>query len=449
MDHYPTSLVEAANAVRAGRLTPVQLTREALARVERFAGLNAIAHVDAKRALEEAERLARDAAHGRFAGPLHGIPLTVKDLYNVRGMPTRCGARATMPAITPDEAPAVARLRAAGAVILAKTNMVEIALGTTGENVWTGDVCNPHDPSRMSGGSSSGSAVATAVGIGFGSLGSDTAGSIRIPAAWCGVAGFKPTFGRVPLDGALALCWSCDHAGPLAPRVVDCAVMYGVLSGDPHPIASGGAGEFRLGVPRRYLEGALGAGVRAAFDTLLACARDAGATLVDVEPVYVEHGVAAFVPLRAESAIVHRAAIEAEPERFSPFVRAELERGMRVTAVDYLDGLRMQRLVRDGMSECLKTVDAMVLPTVPVPAPPRGNTEVELESGAVPQRTAVLHLTRPFALAGVPTVSVPFARVDGLPIGLQVVTDLGRDHRALEVAAWIEELCGEDSRVAE
>ncbi|HQV68609.1 MAG TPA: amidase [Thermoflexales bacterium] len=435
MTIQPTTLLDAARAVQNGTATPTSLVEQALANAQTRADLNAIAALN-ENAPREAEDMTREAQEGAWRGPLHGIPITIKDLFNVRGLPTKCGAKASMPTLLPDEAEAVQRLRGAGAIVLAKTNMVEIALGTTGENPWTGDVKNPHDPARMSGGSSSGSAAAVAAGIGLGSLGTDTAGSIRIPAAWCGVVGFKPTYGRVPLAGALDLCWSCDHAGPITKTVADARLMFEVLADAPAQTAQ--VRGPRLGVPRAYLAGALSAGVRAAFEDFLRRAKAAGATLVEIQPEYIEHGVAAFVPLRAESSFTHRRAIETEPENFSPFVRAELERGLRVTAQDYLQGLQLQKLVRDGMRDCLKNVDAIVMPAVPCVAPLRGATETELESGVAPLRGAVLHLSRPFALAGLPTVSLPFAQVDGLPVGLQIACDLNADHAALNIAEWAE-----------
>lgn len=435
MTNPTPTLLDAARAVRNGTATPTSLVAQALANAQTRADLNAIAALN-ENALSEAEHMTREAREGAWRGPLHGLPITVKDLFNVRGLPTKCGAKASMPALLPDEAEAVRHLRGAGAIVLAKTNMVEIALGTTGENPWTGDVKNPHDPARMSGGSSSGSAAAVAAGIGLGSLGTDTAGSIRIPAAWCGVVGFKPTYGRVPLAGALDLCWSCDHAGPITQTVSDARLMFEVLA--DAPAGERRAGAPRLGVPRAYLAGALSAGVHAAFEDFLRRAQAAGATLIEVRPEHVEHGVAAFVPLRAESSFTHRKTIEAEPENFSPFVRAELERGLRVTAQEYLHGLHLQKLVRDGMRDCLKDVDAIVMPAVPCVAPLRGATETELESGVAPLRGAVLHLSRPFALAGLPTVSLPFAQVDGLPVGVQIACDLNADHAALDIAAWAE-----------
>lgn len=435
MTSHPTTLVDAADAARSGAVTPLELVERALANAREHAGLNAIAAMN-ENALRDAEQKMSQPREGA----LFGVPITVKDLFNARGLPTKCGAKASMPRLVPDEAVAVSRLRAAGAIILAKTNMVEIALGTTGENPHTGDVKNPHDPARMSGGSSSGSAAAVAAGIGLGSLGTDTAGSIRIPAAWCGVVGFKPTYGRVPLAGALDLCWSCDHAGPITKTARDARAMFDVLAQTDPRKPRPRVGALRLGVPRAYLEGALSARARAAFEEFLLRAQAAGATLVDVNPEHIEHGVNAFVPLRAESSFTHQVALANEPENFSPFVRAELERGLRVTAQEYLHGLHLQKLVRDGMRACFTRVDALVMPSVPCVAPLRGATETELESGVKPLRGAVLHLSRPFALAGIPTVSLPFARVDGLPLGMQIACDLNDDHAALDIAEWAEAL---------
>ncbi|MGE0803834.1 MAG: amidase, partial [Lautropia sp.] len=204
---------------------------------------------------------------GGAAAPLLGVFVSVKDLFQLRGAPIAAGTRARLPPLAEQSAVAE-RLEAAGAIVFAKANMHEIALGATGENGWTGDVCNPYDPARQAGGSSSGSAVAVACGIGAASIGSDTGGSVRIPAAFCGVVGFKPTFGAIPLDGALPLSWTCDHAGPITRCVDDAALLFDVLAGRGTGYgggpadAVGGNRRPRLGVPRRWLEGRLAPAVR-------------------------------------------------------------------------------------------------------------------------------------------------------------------------------------------
>ena len=199
------------------------------ARAQTHADLNPFAWVDWERAAAQADAAQAEAkalgVSALAARALQGVFVSVKDLFNLDGAPTHAGSRAALPDLGGQSA-VVNRLRAAGAIVFAKTNMHEIALGATGENRWTGDVKNPHDPARQAGGSSSGSGVAVACGIGSASIGSDTGGSVRIPAAFCGVVGFKPTYGAIPLDGALGLSWTCDHAGPLANSVDDAAIVY-------------------------------------------------------------------------------------------------------------------------------------------------------------------------------------------------------------------------------
>ena len=436
-----TALISAlAAAVRKGRASPVTLVEQALAQIERHQDLNAIAFVNPASALAEAQVLEHEARAGQLRGPLHGLPITVKDLFNVRGMPLRAGTRAPLPDIAPDEATAVARLRRAGAVIVAKTNLQEIALGLTGENPWTGDVKNPHDPSRQAGGSSSGSAVAVAVGIGFGSLGSDTAGSIRLPASFCGVVGFKPSYGAIPMDGALPLIPGCDHAGPLARTVADVAALFAILSGAPgdawaHPAQL--SRPPRLAVPSAYLQGALTSQVRAAFTLLIERLR---LTDVAIDEVALDIGdpLVGFAPLRAESLMIHRCALSQWPELFSPTVRDALMRGHDFSALQYLEAREYQRALRRALHRALEGVDALVMPAAPCVAPPRGSTEIVLESGPANLRSAILRLTLPAALAGLPALALPFAWIDGLPAGLQIIAPFGADQQALAVGAWIE-----------
>ncbi|MFN4292677.1 MAG: amidase [Thermoflexales bacterium] len=441
----PSTLVAAAAAVRAGACSPVALVEDALARVARFQDLNTIAFLDADRALSEARVLEREARDGRIRGSLHGVPITVKDLFNARDMPTKAGTNAPLPPIAPDEAVAVAKLRAAGAIILAKTNMQEIALGLNGENPWTGDVKNPHDPARQAGGSSSGSAAATAVGIGYGSLGSDTAGSIRLPASFCGVVGFKPSFGAVSLEGALALIPSCDHAGPITRTVADAAAMFAALSDRgslPPSLGDFGNGAPRFVVPRAYLAGALTPDVRAAFEAFIARLQAAGASVADVT-LDIGNAGEAFLPLRAESVMVHRRALEAQPEAFAPDVREALMRGYAFSAVQYLEAKQRQGEMRAALYRAMQDADALLMPAAPCVAPPRGTVAINLESGAKNLRQAILHLTAPAAFAGAPALSLPFAQCDGLPVGVQVITPFGKDELALHVGAWIERILEE------
>ncbi len=435
--NLPT-LVETSRALRRGETSATTLVRAALEQADRFRHLNVLAFLDVDCALAEARARDEEARQGRWRGPLHGLPLTVKDLFNVRGMPTRAGTSAPLPPIIPDEAPAVTRLREAGAIILAKTHMHEIALGLTGENPWTGDVRNPHDPARQAGGSSSGSAVAVAVGIGFASLGSDTAGSIRVPAAYCGVVGFKPSYGRISLDGALPLVPSCDHAGPLARTVEDAALVFDVLAGahtlDALEVLSSPP---RLAVPSAYLAGRLTTAMRCAFTALLDALRQQGAQVQEVE-LAIGDVAQQFAPLRAESVMVHRHVLESQPEAFSEPVRAALLRGYEFSAVQYLAARQAQAEVRRALHAAMVEADALLMPAAPGVAPLLGTREIALESGLCELRAAIVSLSLPAAFAGLPAVSVPFARWQGMPLGVQVIAPFGADDVALRCAAWIE-----------
>lgn len=403
---------------------------------------NAFAHIDAAGARRSAEALELVAVPER--GPLHGVPLTVKDLFSVAGLPTRAGTRAALPPLGA-ESVLVARLRAAGAVIVGKTNMHEVALGLTGENPWTGPVRNPHDPDRMAGGSSSGSAAAVAAGVGLGSLGTDTAGSLRLPASFCGVVAFKPTHGVLPLQGALPLSANLDHAGPLARTVGDARALFTVLAGAPPPGADTVDPRRRpptLGVPSSFLEGRLAPGAADVFTALLATLREAGARIVDIEVSGLDAAPRIQTPVGWPQAYrVHRAALEAEPDSFSPPVRAALELGRRITAAEHLQALEDRAQLAAGLAECFRRdhLDALMVPAAPFEAPKLGTSEVTLPAGRMPFRDAVLPLLAPFSLTGLPTVSLPMGRIGGLPVNVQLVGPRGADDTTLDIAEWVEQ----------
>lgn len=466
------NLAVIAAAIAEQTLRSQQLLEAAQAQAERCADLNALAYVDWAAALEQARQLDAEAAAGRRRGPLHGIPISIKDLYVVRGMPTRAGTRAPLPALLPadtdggaggetaahespsgsaaphggagrDEAELAARLREAGALLFAKANMHEIALGATGENLWTGDVKNPFDPARQSGGSSSGSGVAVATGIGLASIGSDTGGSVRIPAAFCGVVGFKPGYGAIPLDGALPLSWTCDHAGPLANSVADCALLFEVMA--RRRAAHGSvARRPRLHVPAAWLEGRLQPVVRDAFVRLLARLATHGVELGQAAPPSLPRAFEAYTPIaRAEAAYVHRAALAGDASGFSELVLPALRAGEQLTALDYLDAMKRRAVLSAELDAALADCDALILPTSAILPPPRGQVDVQVEGGRLTVREAVLGQTLPFSLCGLPTLSIPVGLVEGLPFGLQVVGRRDGDASLLALGGWIEEKVGE------
>ena len=434
------SIRELVGAIAAGSTSALALIEQARERARASQHLNPIAYVDWDRAREQAR--ASDAAlrRGEPRGPLHGIPVSIKDLYVVDDMPTRAGTAATLPELGAHEGSAVSRLRSAGAILFAKTNMHEIALGATGENPFTGDVCNPVRPLHQSGGSSSGAAVCVATGIGVAALGSDTGGSIRIPAAFCGVTGFKPSFGAIPLDGALNLSWTCDHAGPLARSVADCALLYEVMS---QRNASHGrvARHPRLGVPAHWLRGRLHPQVREQFEATLAALRAAGAEIEEVSVPLLSSAWPSYTPLvRAEAAWVHRAALAAGGSGFSEAVLAPLSAGQKVGAAEYIAALAARAALAGQLAAVLSGIDALILPTSPVPAPLRGQAEVTVEGGTLSVREAVLGQTLPFSFCGLPALSLPFAELAGLPLGLQLVGRADGDAALLALGTWVEQL---------
>jgi aspartyl-tRNA(Asn)/glutamyl-tRNA(Gln) amidotransferase subunit A len=370
--------------------------------------------------------------------PVTGLLVGVKDLFNVEGMPTHAGTKAALPALGTGESPLVADLKRGGAIILGKTNMHEIALGATGENLHTGDVKNPIDPARQSGGSSSGSAVAVATGQCDVALGSDTGGSVRIPAAFCGIVGFKPSYGVLSLEGALYLSKTCDHAGILASTVKQCATVFQYLAS---PKAAGALGRKpKFAVPDDWLSGRLSEGVRDVFNGVLGKL----STLLEVDSVPTPNLHRAWechTPIvRAEGAHVHKSVLldpEAPGHGFSAMVLPALQAGLQVSAQDYLAAREVRAEVRAELDRLLSDYDALILPTSPVVAPLRGQTEVEVEGGIMTVREAVLGQTLPFSMCGLPTISIPMGMLAGLPVGLQIVCARGNDSMLLAFADWL------------
>jgi aspartyl-tRNA(Asn)/glutamyl-tRNA(Gln) amidotransferase subunit A len=453
------TLAGLAAAIRERKLSAVEAATECLARIRRLDGrLRAFITVDADGALATARALDAEAAAGRWRGPLHGVPLAYKDLCFIRGLPTSCGTR------TPDyffgerDCTAVARLRAAGAVTLGKLNMTELATGPFGDNAHHGHAQNPWRAGHVTGGSSSGSGVAVAAGLALGALGSDTGGSIRLPAACCGIVGLKPTYGRVSRAGVMPLSWSNDHVGPMAWTVRDAALMLGVIAGrDPldqtssrRPVPDyaaaldGGVAGLRIAVPENFFFAGVDAGMAAAVRQALRVLEGLGARVQEIhvpDPEMI--GDVTGIVSRCESAAVHVRLARERPEELQPVVRARLELGFRIPAYDYLQALRLRaRLTRGFIREVFADADVLVAPVVPEPAP----TLAHATEGA-PDVLAARHgrfsrLTRPFNGLGLPAVSLPCGVTpEGLPLALQIVgrpfdeATVLRAGRAYEAAA--------------
>lgn len=424
---------------RAGQPFAVELLAQTEQRARAAADLNPLAWTDWAAARQAAERVDQAILAGRPQPALAGVPISIKDLYSVQGTEMKAGTRAKLPDSGQGDAAAVQRLRAAGAIIFGKTNLHEVALGATGENAWTGDVKNPFDPRRQSGGSSSGAGVCVARGIGLAGLGSDTGGSIRIPANFCGVVGFKPSFGAVPLAGALHLSWTCDHGGPLTRSVADARSVFEVLSQRRCDHVRAPAAP-RFAVPAQWLRPRLSAEVAACFEMTLQTLRRAGASVTEVDTPQLPKAWLCYTPIvRAEAAFVHRACLAQGGEGFSEAVLAPLRLGEKITAVEYLSAMQLRAEVAAELQTIARDYDAIILPTSAVLPPLRGQTEVNTMAGVTSVREAVLGQTLAFNLAGLPTLTLPMGNHEGLPIGLQVAGELDADARLLAIGEWLEQ----------
>ncbi|WP_404952774.1 amidase [Streptomyces sp. 147326] len=439
MQPYELSLTAAAAAVRTRQLSPVELVDSVLERIERVESrLQAYVGVRAEHARKAAREAAHDIAAGRHRGPLHGVPMGLKDLIDVAGTPTSAGSRVRAGHRAQTDSTVAARLTAAGAVLLGKTHTHEFAYGLT-----TPQTHNARDPDRVAGGSSGGSAVAVASGSATFALGTDTGGSIRVPAALNGVVGLKPTYGLVPRHGVTSLSWSLDHVGPITRTVQDAALVLSALAGhdprDPASLATpavdyrpaGGASlaGLRIGVPRTYyfdhVDPEVEAAVRRAINDLQAL----GARLVDVEIPMTRYVRATQWGLMVpEATAYHEDTLRTVPELYQADVRVLLEAGALMPAVDYLRAQRSRTLMRQEWGRMLEQVDVIAAPAVPATAVRAGQETITWADGTVEGvPDAYVRLSSPANITGVPSLSVPVGHdAAGLPIGMQL---LGRPLR--------------------
>ena len=442
----PTDTVTtAAAALRRGEITSAELVERSLEAIDvHNARTNAFIRVETASAREQARALDLELKRGTDRGPLHGIPISLKDLIDVAGSPTTAASKALFDRVAERDAEIVTRLRRAGAVFLGKTNLHEVALGTTSEDSAFGPVRHPADPSRVAGGSSGGTAVAVATGMGLASIGSDTGGSIRIPAACCGVVGLKPTFADVPTDGVIPLSTSLDHVGPLTRTVEDAALVWGILTGRT-PVRPNvpGPRELRLKRLTGYFQTPLAPEVRAAFDRAVSQLSAAGITVVDSELPGTSKIVTTYVNIvLPEGAWWHKDLLDTRGDAYSPTVRNRLESGRAISAVDYLEARATQAAFSRIVEEALAGCDALVLPTLPIVAPALGAADIVIDPAdpsTMPVRAAMLKHTQPFNLSGHPAISLPVATT-GLPVGLQLVGRLNETSRLLEIAAACESI---------
>lgn len=404
--------------------------------------LNAYLHLDLEGARAAAAEVDAIEAAGASPGPLAGMPICVKDIVDVAAMPTTAGGAGWVR--HPDEdATVVARLRAAGAVVVGKGNTNEFACGIDGRNPHKGDCRNPWDPARLSGGSSSGPAAAVAAGMAAGAIGSDTSGSIRVPAALCGVVGIRPTRGLVPADGVVPLAWSLDAVGPLAPDVASAALLLDVLAGrppapPPRPEVAG----LRLGVATA-LTGIAEEPVAEAIDAAAAGLRAAGAAVLDCDLPDLERATGIHRIVQAcEVAAAHAPWFARQRDRYAPEVRARIEAGYGLGAESYLRAQRHRRLFTRAFAAAVDGLDAVLAPASPVLAPPLEAEEVIVGGRRRSVRAALISCAAPLSQLDCPMVVVPAGVREGLPVGLQVIGRPGAESLLLRVAAAVESKVG-------
>jgi len=421
------SIARLAPQVEAGQLSVERLVSETLERIARVnPAINAFITVASESALADARRLDVERAQGRYRGPLHGMPITVKDLIDVEGLPTTAASRVRRNHVARRDAALVTRLRAAGAIVIGKTNLHEFAYGTTSEDSAYGAVRNPLDTTRSAGGSSGGSAAAIAAGLCAGSVGTDTGGSIRIPSAACGTSGLKPTFDELPCDGVVPLSQSLDHVGPMAGDVASVWMLYEAMAGGTGGVGTKSAatlGSLRVGIPRRYFLDLLDDDVRARFEEMLERLRRAGTRTSDVEVPHADTIATVYLHIQLpESSAYHAVTLEREPESYTPPVRVRLEMGRYVLAEDHARAQRGGEVLRREVDAALRDVDALALPTLPIPAPTIGQATARLGTAELPVRAVMLRLTQLFNITGHPAISLPCGQTPArLPVGLQLV----------------------------
>ncbi|OLC83350.1 MAG: hypothetical protein AUH66_02825 [Acidobacteria bacterium 13_1_40CM_4_57_6] len=462
------SIDEIGKLFRKRELSPVELTKLILARIERLnPKLNAYITVTAELALAQAKKAESElfAPRGRKGqrdrGPLHGIPISLKDNIYTEGVRTTAGSKILKDFIPQHDAKVAIQLKEAGAIILGKTNMHEFAYGVTSNNPHYGPVHNPWDLARISGGSSGGSAAAVAAGLCYGSIGTDTGGSIRIPASLCGIAGLKPTFGRVSVKDVIPLSPHLDCVGPLARNIADAAIMLDPIfvrgKGEPSlqsAAKSSPRRQLRLGLPKGFFADVLSPEVEFVFEQALRLLRKSNMGLREVSiPLLFETEDAGNQIAWAEAAHYHQQSgcFPARAGDYGEDVRTRLEMGAKVSATAYLRAMEVRNSFIEHFHAAMASanVDALVVPTTPITAPKIGEETTLVSGDQHPTRALLLRLNRPANLAGLPAVSVPCGFTpEGLPVGLQLIGAVTDEHLLLQIAKVFELACARQPRPA-
>ncbi|MBI3744275.1 MAG: hypothetical protein HY261_08340 [Chloroflexi bacterium] len=424
------TLADAARLVRARKVSPVELTCAVLARIEATQSkTNAFIAVMGDEALGQAKKAERAIARGNYLGSLHGIPVSVKDIYDMSGYLTTCGSRVLHDNMAKRDATAVTRLKQAGAVIVGKNNMTEFAVELPSPVY--GSARNPWDTERSPGLSSSGSGAAVTAGASFASLGTDTGGSIRLPAAFCGCAGIKPTYGRVSRHGVFPLSWSLDHAGPLARTVRDCAIVLETIAGlDDHDATSSERAVpnyqralkrdlrgVKVGLPKEHFFDLIDTEIGPVVQKAIAVLRELGAKVREVSiPGAAKTGQAVGGIIRVEQAAAHEKWLRTRGDLYGGTLGDRLRAAALVPAVAYLEAQRLRQVITDDFNAAVREVDVLVTPSTPI----LPYKITEQPKGGAGEGTAIARFTMPYDLTGMPAISIPCGFAKGLPVGLQI-----------------------------
>lgn len=425
------SVAEAGRLIRRRELSPVELTQACLQRIERLDGrINAFITVTGEQAIAAARQAEAEIAGGSHRGPLHGIPVGLKDIFGVANVRMTGGSKILAENVATEDSVATTRLKAAGAVFLGKLNLHEFAFGATGINPHYGPARNPWDAERITGGSSSGSGAAVAGGECPAALGTDTGGSIRIPASLCGIVGLKPTYGRVSKRGVLPLSWSLDHVGPMTRTVADAAIVLQAIAGydegdgssvdepvpDYNAAPNGGLRGLRVGVPREFFFENVDPEVEKSVQSAIGVLGELGAIVTEVEvPLIAEIPGALTAMMLPEALAYHQKWMAERPDDYGDDVRYRLELGSGYLAVHYVQAQRLRGIaVEAWRQDVFSKVDLIATPTTPVTARP-------ISEGDLQVTFSLIRFTNLFNFLGLPAISLPCGfSTEGLPIGLQL-----------------------------
>jgi len=431
------SIAEVAEKVRQREISPVELVRECLEAIDRLnPTLNAFITVTAESALAEAKKAEQEIQSGKWRGPLHGIPIGLKDLIDTAGTRTTAASAVFRDRIPAEDADVVKKLKAAGAVFIGKQNLHEFAYGGSSLISHFGPVRNPVNPDFIAGGSSGGSAAAVASGMCYAAIGSDTAGSIREPAAICGIVGLKPSYGLVSTRGIVPLSQSLDHAGPITRSVEDTAIVLDAIGREKYSQnLKSGIHDFVIGVPRKYFYEDLDTEIASAIEKAIQCLAGLAQSVREVEcPVEQDRTV-----FNAESRAYHRDKTASSAELYDPETLRRLNTGDPISDADYQNALAGLRRIREKISGTFTGVDILVTPTVPI-SPPRISDLLADISKLRPAEILLLRNTRPVNVWGLPAISVPCGFTSqGLPVGLQIIGPPRGEHKVLRAAYAFEQ----------